>query len=133
MGLRVATQLNNEIEQLGKEVVDCLFHVHKEMRPGLLENIYEECLCFELRDRNIQFERQKPIPLFYKKHKLNLDYRIDLLIENQIVIELKSVEKLIELHKAQLLSYMHLTDTRLGYLVNFNVPLIKDGIQRMVL
>ncbi len=133
MSLKVVTNLDAEIEVLAKQVVDCAFQVHTTMRAGLLESVYEECFAFELQDRGLHFEKQKRIPLVYKNHKLKLEHRIDLIIEDKIIIELKAVERLLPIHKAQLLSYMHLTDVQLGFLMNFNVPLIKDGIQRLVL
>ena len=133
MNLNVVSYLDQDTEQLAKAVVDCAFQVHSHMRPGLLEKIYEECFVCELKDRGIAFEKQKIIPLKYKHHDLNLDYRIDLLVENKVLIEIKSVERVMDIHRAQILSYMHLLNVRLGFLMNFNVPLIKDGIQRIVL
>jgi GxxExxY protein len=133
MNLKVVSTMEEKTEALATVLVDCAFQVHKNMRPGLLERIYEECFVHELKDRGLSFERQKPIALKYKHHNLDLDYKIDLIVENEIVVELKSVEKLNDLHKAQILSYMHLMNKRLGLLINFNVPLIKDGIKRIAL
>lgn len=125
--------MDQKTEALATVLVDCAFQVHKAMRPGLLERIYEECFVCELKDRGINFERQKSIPLTYKNYDLEIDYKIDLIVEDDIVVELKSVEALNDLHKAQILSYMHLMNKRLGLLINFNVPLIKDGIKRIAL
>lgn len=118
---------------MGKEVVDCAFQVHKTMGAGLTENIYEACFICELKDRNINFESQKIIPINYKNHKIDLNYRIDLIIEDSIVVEIKAIEKLLPVHDAQILNYLKLTNNQLGYLINFNVPLIKDGIKRKIL
>lgn len=120
-------------DDIGKKVVDSAFQVHSTLGPGLLENIYEECFTCELRDHGLSFERQKIIPIQYKNHGLDLNYRVDLLIENSIIVELKCVEKLLPLHDAQILTYMKLMNLRLGYLINFNVPVIKDGIKRKAL
>ncbi len=120
-------------EELAKDVVDCIFQVHQELGPGLLESSYEICLCHELSARNIPFQRQLKLPLHYKGIKLDAGYRLDLLIADQIIVELKVVEKLEPLHKAQLLTYLKLSHKTLGLLVNFNSNLIKDGIKRVVL
>jgi len=133
MGLNIPSRFDDNLEHLASEIVDCAFQVHTTMRAGLLERIYEECFVCELQDRNIPFERQKTIPLKYKHHNLRMDYKLDLLINKQIIVELKAVEKITDLHRAQLLSYMHLTKIKLGFLINFNVPLIKNGIQRIAL
>ena len=122
-----------ELDKIGKEVVDCAFQVHKTLGAGLTENIYESAFICELKDRNISFEAQKIIPIQYKHHKLGLTYRLDLLIEDQIVVELKAIDKLLPVHDAQLINYLKLTNNRLGYLINFNVPLIKEGIKRRAL
>ena len=133
MELKVVSSLDVETEKLATAIIDCAFQVHAAMGPGLLEKIYEECLICEFRDRNIRFERQKPILLNYKTHKLDLEYKLDLLVDDRIVVELKNVEQLSDLHKAQILSYMKLFNKRLGLLINFNAPLIKQGIKRVVL
>jgi GxxExxY protein len=100
--------------------------------PGLLENVYELCLCKDLKLRGIRAERQVPVPIIYKNEELNADYRIDILVENEIIIELKAVEMMLSVHQAQLLTYMKLADIRLGFLINFNVPKLIDGFKRMV-
>jgi len=121
-----------ELDNLSKEIVDACFTVHKLMGPGLLESVYELCLFKEFELRRINVINQKIIPLVYKGYELSKEYRIDLLVENEIVIELKSVEEILPVHEAQLISYLKLADKRLGFLVNFNVPLIKHGIKRFV-
>ena len=116
--------------QLSKELLDASITVHREMGPGLLESVYELCLLKELRLRKIHVEHQVPVPLFYKGEDLNKDYRIDLFVENEIVVELKAVDCILPVHEAQIISYLKLTDKRLGFLINFNVPLLKEGFRR---
>ncbi len=106
--------------------------MHKNLGPGLLESAYEECLCHELEIRGISFERQKALPLEYKGKKLDCGYRLDIIVENQIVLELKSCEKIEPIHSAQLLTYLKLAKLNLGLLLNFNVPVMRDGILRIV-
>lgn len=121
-----------EYERLGKIILDCAFEVHKELGAGLLESIYEECLCEELRNRNINVQNQVYLPLKYKGRLLNKNFRIDVLVENIIAVEIKSVYDIYPIDEAQLVSYMRLSDIKLGYLLNFNVVLLKDGIKRKV-
>ena len=121
-----------EYERLGKIILDCAFEVHKELGPGLLESIYEECLCEELRNININVQNQVYLPLKYKGRLLNKNFRIDVLVENIIAVEIKSVYDIYPIDEAQLVSYMRLSDIKLGYLLNFNVVLLKDGIRRKV-
>ena len=118
--------------ELSKIVVDCIFKVHKNIGPGLLESVYEECLFYELSKTGLLVERQKPLPLFYETIKMEIGYRLDFLIENKLVIEVKAVEALNDVHKAQVITYLKLSGCKLGLLVNFNVVLIKDGIKRIV-
>lgn len=117
---------------LSKEILDSSITVHKEMGPGLLEAVYQHCLVKELRMRNITVETMVPIPLVYKGHVLNKDYVIDILVENEIIIELKSIESFLPVHEAQIISYLKLANKRLGFLINFNVPLLKNGFKRFV-
>lgn len=124
--------LLDRLNLISKEVVDAIYCTHKELGAGLLENIYEICLCLELEQRNIRYERQVDLPIVYKGKKVDNTYRIDILVENEIILELKAVEKLLPVHEAQLITYLKLSHKRLGFLVNFNVPLIKDGIKRMI-
>jgi GxxExxY protein len=121
-----------EIEKIGKQIVDAAFEVHSELGPGLLESVYEICLVEELKSRNLLVERQVQLPVVYKGKKLNKDFVIDILVEKEIIIELKAVEVLLPVHEVQTLTYMKLADMRLGYLINFNVPLIKQGIKRKI-
>ncbi len=121
-----------EIEKIGKQIVNAAFEVHSELGPGLLESVYEICLIEELRNRNLLAERQVKLPVVFKGKILDKDFFIDLLVEKQIIVELKAVEILLPVHEVQLLTYMKLADKKLGYLINFNVPLIKDGIRRKI-
>ncbi|MFZ4725620.1 MAG: GxxExxY protein [Paludibacter sp.] len=121
-----------EYERFGKIILDCAFEVHKELGPGLLESIYEECLCEELRNRNVNVQNQVYLPLKYKGRLLNRNFRIDVLVENIIAVEIKSVYDIYPIDEAQLVSYMRLSDIKLGFLLNFNVVLLKDGIKRKV-
>ena len=119
-------------EELAKEIFLASLEVHKIMGPGLLESVYELCLLRELQLRNISAECQVTIPLQYKGFNLSKEYKIDILVEKQIIIELKSVDSILPVHEAQLISYLKLTDKRMGFLINFNVPLIKSGFRRFV-
>lgn len=118
--------------EISKIIFDCALKVHKALGPGLLEKAYEECLCYELRQQNLSVEKQKALPLIYEEVKLDAGYRIDLLVENKVIIEIKSVEMLTDIHLAQVLTYLKLSDCKLGLLINFNVTLIKNGIKRVV-
>lgn len=119
-----------EIEQVGKEVVDAAYCVHCTLGPGLLEHIYEACLCYELEQRNLKVEKQVAVPLVYGKLTVEGGLRLDLLVENCVVVEIKAVETLLPIHQAQLLTYLKLSGKRLGFLINFNTLRIKDGIKR---
>jgi len=121
-----------DINALSNTIIGAAIEVHKTLGPGLLESIYEECLGLELELRGLSFERQKPLLVTYKGKKLQCVYRLDLVVEKQIIIELKSCENIEPIHKAQLLTYLKLSDLRLGLLLNFNVPLMRDGITRIV-
>ena len=122
-----------QFEPLSKQVIGLAIEVHKNLGPGLLESVYEQCLSYELQLNSINHQCQVEIPVIYKGHQLNQSYRIDLLIENQLIIELKAVDKLQGIHKAQLLTYMKLTQVHAGLLINFNESVLKNGIQRFVL
>jgi GxxExxY protein len=119
-------------EEIFKKVLDCSFQVHTALGPGLLESAYTECLNYELIQSGLRVEKQKPLPLVYKEVRLEAGYRIDLLVEETIVIEIKSVEALADIHMAQILTYMKLTKCRLGLLANFNILHLKDGIKRVI-
>ena len=122
----------DEYERIGKIILDCAFEVHKELGPGLLESIYEECLCEEIKNKGLKVENQVYLPLLYKGKKLNKNFRIDVLVEDAVILEIKSAIDLYSVDEAQLVSYMKLADKHLGYLLNFNVSLLKDGIRRKV-
>lgn len=121
-----------ELEKIGKQIIDAAFEVHSELGPGLLESVYEICLVEELKNRGLFVERQVKLPVIYKGKDLQKDFFIDILVEKEIVIELKAVEILLPVHEIQTLTYMKLADMRLGFLINFNVPLIKQGIKRKI-
>jgi GxxExxY protein len=125
--------IDSELDQIAREIVDCAFAVHKEIGPGLLESVYEACFCEELRSRGIRFQNQVAFPIQYKSLRLESGLRLDLLVKDLVIVELKSVRQVDPLFKAQLLSYLRLTGLRLGFLINFNVPVIKDGISRIAL
>ncbi len=114
-------------------IIGAAIEVHKQLGPGLLESTYEECLCHELHLRGIQFRRQIDLPVTYKGLKLDCGYRLDLVVEDTVVVELKAVEQLLPVHEAQLLTYLRLAGKPVGLLINFNVPLLKDGIRRRVI
>jgi GxxExxY protein len=118
--------------QLGRIIVDSAIQVHKALGPGLLESAYEACLSYELRSRHIAIETQVGLPVTYGDVRLDIEYRIDILVEEKVIIEMKAVDKIIPIHEAQLLSYLKLSKCKLGFLLNFNVAKMKDGIHRMV-
>jgi GxxExxY protein len=120
-------------KDLSTKIYDGIFSVHRALGPGLLESAYEICLKKELEDMGLWVETQKSVPLVYKGIELDAGYRVDLMIEQKIILELKAVEAIFPVHRAQLLTYLKLTGCSLGFLVNFNVALVKDGITRMVL
>jgi len=120
-------------EDLTGLIIKAAIEVHRNLGSGLLESSYEECLCYELAEMGIPFEQQKILPVTYKEKLLESVYRIDILVDNRVVLELKSVEKVLPVHEAQLLTYLKLTGIKTGLLLNFNVPLMKDGIKRFVL
>lgn len=118
--------------QISERIIGCGIQVHKELGPGLLESSYEECLYYELVQNGLTVEKQKGLPLLYKDVKLDCGYRIDLLVENKVIVEVKSVKELDDIHLAQVLTYLKLSKCRLGLLMNFNEVLLKDGIKRIV-
>ena len=120
-------------EELTESIISAAIEVHKSLGPGLLESAYEQCLCHELYLRGIKFQRQRPLPLEYKGIKLDCSYRLDILVEGQIVIELKTIEKILPVHQAQLLTYLKLLPAKVGLILNFREARLKDGICRMVL
>lgn len=120
------------LDEIGRQIVDSAFKVHSKLGPGLLESVYERCLKRELEKRGLRVRRQVVVPIEYDGEVIDDGLRIDLLVEDQVIIEVKAVEKDNPLYKAQLLTYLKLTNLRLGYLINFNVELIKDGMKRVV-
>jgi len=118
--------------EISKIVLDCAFKVHKALGPGLLESAYEECLCYELKNSSLKFERQKSLPIIYNEIKLDCGYRIDILVEEKVVIEVKTIEEFRDIHTAQILTYLKLSGCKLGLLLNFNSVLLKDRIKRIV-
>ncbi|HNR74927.1 MAG: GxxExxY protein [Cyclobacteriaceae bacterium] len=118
--------------QISEKIIGCAIQVHRELGPGLLESSYEECLHYELIQSGLLVEKQKPLPLVYKEVKLDCGYRVDLMIERKVIVEVKAVEALNDIHMAQVLTYLKLSKVRLGLLMNFNVMLLKSGIKRIV-
>lgn len=121
---------NMEINQITQKIIGCAIEVHRNLGPGLLESAYEECLLYEIRNAGLSAERQVAVPVVYKDIKLDYGYRIDILVENSVVIELKTVDAIALVHEAQILTYMKFAYKNLGLLINFNVALLKDGIKR---
>jgi len=121
------------LDNLTEAVIGAAIEVHRILGPGLLESAYEQCLAHELSATGLSIERQKELPVKYKDMELDCGYRLDLVIDNRLIIELKACEQILPIHKAQLLTYMKLSGIKTGLLVNFNVPLLKDGIHRLVL
>jgi GxxExxY protein len=119
-------------DELSNTIIGAAIEVHKILGPGLLESTYEECLCHELNEREMAFERQKSLPLIYKDIRLDCGYRIDILVEKLVVVELKAMERIEPIHEAQILTYLKLSNLWLGLIINFNVPILKDGIRRIV-
>lgn len=120
------------LNKIASVILDAAIAVHREMGPGLLESVYQHCLVAELRKRTIRVDTMVPVQLHYKGEALNKDFVIDLLVENEIILELKASETILPVHEAQLISYLKLADKRLGFLINFNAPLLKHGFKRIV-
>jgi GxxExxY protein len=120
-----------DINELSSKIIGAAIEVHKALGPGLLESAYEECLAHELSLRELVFEQQKPVPIKYKGINLDCGYRLDMVIENRIILELKACNQIEPIHEAQLLTYLKLTGIQLGLLLNFNVPVLRDGIVRI--
>jgi GxxExxY protein len=118
--------------ELSNIVIGFAIEVHRNLGPGLLESAYQECLLFELKNAGLMVEKEKPMPIIYKDVVLDHGYRIDLLVENKLVVEIKTVEELCDVHTAQVLTYLKLGDYKLGLLINFNVALLKNGIKRLI-
>ena len=118
--------------EISKVIFESALKVHRTLGPGLLESAYEECLFYELKKMGLKVEKQKPLPLIYEEVHMEVGYRLDLIIENKVIIEVKSVEALNDIHLAQILTYLKLSNCKLGMLINFNVELVKNGIRRVV-
>lgn len=118
--------------EISKVIVNCAYKVHTALGPGLLESSYQECLFYELQKEGLTVEKQKPLPLIYEEVKLDIGYRVDLMVNNKVIIEIKSIDALNDVHMAQILTYLKLSGCRLGLLINFNIALIKNGIRRVV-
>ena len=118
--------------EISKIIIGCAIEVHKQLGPGLLESAYQECLFYELKQAGLEVQKEKPMPIVYKEVKLDHGYRIDLLVDNKVVVEIKSVEELNDVHTAQVLTYLKLGNYKLGLLLNFHVSLLKDGIKRII-
>lgn len=121
------------VNDLTDKIIGCAIEVHRTLRPGLLESAYQQCLFYELREQGIWVEKEICLPITYKEIKIDHGYRIDLLVENKIVIELKTVEKFTDVHSAQILTYMRLGEYSTGLLINFNTKLLKDGLKRFII
>lgn len=122
-----------ENDVLTERIIGFAIEVHRQLGPGLLESAYEECLCYELAQSGLQFRRQVPLPVIYKAVRLDCGYRLDLVVEEEVILELKTVERLMPIHEAQILTYLKLSGLHTGLLLNFNSALLKDGMRRIVL
>ncbi|MHB0874411.1 MAG: GxxExxY protein [Anaerolineae bacterium] len=122
----------SRLNELSRTIIGSAIAVHRELGPGLLESAYEACLAYEISSRGLAVEQQKPLPLTYRGLTLDCGYRLDLLVENSVVVEVKAIDALAPIHTAQILSYLRLLDCRLGLLINFNVEVLKDGVRRVV-
>ena len=132
-GMNTMKKRPRQFTQLSNKVIGCAIEVHRHLGPGLLESTYQRCLAHEPSINDIEFRVEHPLPVVYKDKQLDCGYRIDLLIENEIIVELKSVEKILPIHEAQLMSYLKLANIKQGFLINFNVELLKDGLKSYVL
>jgi GxxExxY protein len=120
-------------DPLTEKIIGFAIEIHRHLGPGLLESAYEECLCLELRQAGLTLQRQLPLPLVYKSVRLDCGYRLDVVVERQVILEIKAVERILPVHEAQLLTYMKLSGIRTGLLLNFNAAVLKDGIRRLAL
>ncbi|MFM6925516.1 MAG: GxxExxY protein [Ferruginibacter sp.] len=127
------SNIPEELNELSNKIIGLAIKVHRALGPGLLESSYQECLCYELAMAGYRIEKEKALPLIYEEVKLDIGYRIDILVDGKIIIELKAVESITDVHIAQVLTYLKLSNNRIGLLINFNVKLLKDGIKRLVL
>jgi GxxExxY protein len=123
---------NDRLDQISHRIIGAAIEVHRHLGPGLLESAYQSCLVFELKQLGVTLEEQKPLPVVYKQVRLDCGYRLDLVVEDEIIVEIKAIEKLLPIHEAQLLSYLRLAKKRVGLLMNFHVPVLKSGLKRIV-
>jgi len=123
---------NDTLDEISHRIIGAAIEVHRNLGPGLLESAYQSCLAFELKQLGVKLEEQKPLPVIYKDMRLDCGYRLDLVVEDEIIIEVKAIEKLVPIHEAQLLSYLRLAKKRVGFLMNFHVPVLKNGLKRIV-
>jgi len=131
--MREFTPPSLEVENIAKEIVDAAFRVHKSLGPGLMESVYEVCMTHELAGRGLSVETQLDIPIHYDDILIKAGFRLDMLVEKEVIVELKAVEEMHPVFHSQIMTYLKLMNKRLGFLINFNVPLIKDGIKRIIL
>ena len=124
--------VNRDVNRVTHEIIGAAIEVHRELGPGLLASAYEACLAFELAQRGLNVEQQTPLPVVYREVRLECGYRLDLMVEDMVIVEIKAVEKLTPVHDAQVLSYLRLANCCVGLLINFNVKVLKDGIRRLV-
>jgi len=122
----------DRLDQLSRRIIGAAIEVHRHLGPGLLESAYEVCLSYELKQLGLRFDSQKPLPIVYKDVHLDCGYRLDLIVEDEIIVEIKAVEQLLPIHEAQLLSYLRIANKRVGLLMNFHVPVLKNGLKRIV-
>ena len=130
--MNVGSQLPPEIEAVSTVLIDSAFKVHQSLGPGLLESVYQTCLCIELDNRGVAYETQVPIPIVYEGIDAGTGLRLDLLVEKNLIVEIKALEQILPIHQSQLLTYLKLANLRLGLLINFNVVLFKQGIKRII-
>jgi len=123
---------NDRLDQISSRIIGAAIEVHRHLGPGLLESAYQACLAFELKRFGLKVEEQKPLPVVYKQVKLDCGYRLDMVVEDEVIVEVKAIEKLLPIHEAQLLSYLRLTKKKVGLLMNFHVPVLKNGLKRIV-
>jgi len=122
----------DRLDQISRSIIGAAIEVHRRLGPGLLESAYQACLAYELKQRELRIEEQKPLPVLYKDVKLDCGYRLDILVEDEIIVEIKAVETLLPIHDAQLLSYLRLSHKRVGLVINFHVPVLTKGLKRIV-
>jgi len=122
----------DRLDQISRSIIGAAIEVHRRLGPGLLESAYQACLAYELKQRELRIEEQKPLPVLYKDVKLDCGYRLDILVEDEIIVEIKAVETLLPIHDAQLVSYLRLSHKRVGLVINFHVPVLTKGLKRIV-